>query len=106
MGALLVCNGEVVAAEAEATRRLGAITAHAELLVLQAARQKLGRTRQVAKTVGRILHNLFTLDTRFARFSDWWEGLMRDRRGKNYAGSSPTTTASGARLPTSGASPW
>lgn len=54
-------------------------------------RQKLSRTGQVAKTVGRILHNLFTLDTRFARFSDWWEGLMRERRGKNYAGSHPLT---------------
>ncbi|MBD2716292.1 nucleoside deaminase [Microvirga sp. STR05] len=44
VGALLVCNGEVVAAEREATQRLGAITAHAELLVLQSARLKLGRT--------------------------------------------------------------
>ncbi|QNH63662.1 nucleoside deaminase [Hymenobacter sediminicola] len=43
VGALLVCGGKIIAAESEATRRLAAITAHAELLTLQAARQKLGR---------------------------------------------------------------
>jgi tRNA(adenine34) deaminase len=43
VGALVVCGTQIVAAEAEATRRLAAITAHAELLALQAARQQLGR---------------------------------------------------------------
>ncbi|QJX49070.1 nucleoside deaminase [Hymenobacter taeanensis] len=42
VGAVVVRAGEVVAAAAEATQSQGAITAHAELLALQAAREALG----------------------------------------------------------------
>lgn len=42
VGALVVYEGKVLAAASEATRRQGAIWAHAELLALQAAREHLG----------------------------------------------------------------
>lgn len=42
VGALVLYEGQVVATATEATRRQGTITAHAELLALQAAREHLG----------------------------------------------------------------
>lgn len=43
VGAVVVCAGAVVASAAEATRQRADVTAHAELLALQQARQQLGR---------------------------------------------------------------
>lgn len=53
--------------------------------------QGIARACGKAKTLSLLLHNLFTLDSRFARFSGWWEGLMQARRGKNFAGEHPLT---------------
>jgi tRNA(adenine34) deaminase len=42
VGAVVVCNGVAIAVAAEATKEQDTITAHAELLALQAARLHLG----------------------------------------------------------------
>jgi len=55
--------------------------------------QGIARTWGKAKTLTIILHNLFTLESRYGQFMHWWEGLMADRRGKNFAGQHPLSLA-------------
>ena len=45
VGAVLVCAGEVVAADGNRTRELADVTAHAEVLAIRAAGQRLGSER-------------------------------------------------------------
>jgi tRNA(adenine34) deaminase len=45
VGAVLVCNGEVVAACGNRTRELNDVTAHAEVLAIRAAAERLGSER-------------------------------------------------------------
>ena len=49
----------------------------------------LARLGGKAKTLTLLLHNLFTLDSRYARFMHWWEDLMQARRGKTFTGQHP-----------------
>jgi tRNA(Arg) A34 adenosine deaminase TadA len=45
VGAVLVCDGEVIAASGNRTRELADVTAHAEVLVIRAAAAQLGTER-------------------------------------------------------------
>jgi tRNA(adenine34) deaminase len=45
VGAVIVCDGAVVAAAANRTRELGDVTAHAEVLAIRAAAAQLGAER-------------------------------------------------------------
>jgi tRNA(Arg) A34 adenosine deaminase TadA len=45
VGAVLVCDGEVIAASGNCTRELADVTAHAEVLVIRAAAAQLGTER-------------------------------------------------------------
>ena len=45
VGSVIVCGGEVIAAEGNRTRELGDITAHAEVLAVRSASRRLGSER-------------------------------------------------------------